>query len=198
MSQSLRWAMTTGILLALWLVWNDAGNLALEQRRYADAAVAFQQAIAASDGATEPEAAMLWRNLSVAYSGEGMYRKAEDAASRSVRMLEVRFGPADPSLVPSLNALGESLAAEGRWMEARRVFERAVKLNLGGPHGATALHNLAAVSQMDGRLDKAVLLYQAALDQRRQIFGDTHALTLTTQRALEQISTLRQTSVAQK
>lgn len=189
--RAIRWGMTTGILLAIWLAWNSAGNEALDGRRYAEAVTSFQQAIAASENAMEendPRLAMMWRNLAIAYSGAGLERKAERAALRSVGILETRFGPLDPSLVPSLNALGEALAMAGRYTEARHAFERAVKLNLAGPHGATAVHNLAAMAQVEGRTAKAARLYEEALRQRVALLGEDHPATVATQTALGTVS----------
>src|SRR5258708_23588581 len=76
--------MTPAILLAFWMIWNDAGCEALRQGRPADAAVAFRNALATSADPNDPQTAMLWRNLSVAYTGEGLYQKAEHAAQTSL------------------------------------------------------------------------------------------------------------------
>ncbi|MBI4907448.1 MAG: tetratricopeptide repeat protein [Acidobacteria bacterium] len=193
--------MTTGFLLALWYLWNDAGSQALDQRRYTDAAVAYRQAIDAAVTAlphNDPQTAMLWRNLSIAYAAEGMHRKAEDAAQRSLRILETRFGPADPSLVPSLNALGAALAGAGRFTEARYVFERAVELNLAGPHGATAIHNLGAMAHQDGRTDKARKLYHEAFRRRALLLGEDHPATIATHSALISLQGKGKSALARK
>lgn len=135
-----------------WWERNAAGCEALRQNHPAEAARIFRQAVEAAEsqvGAGNPETAILLRNLALAYRGEGAYRRAEEAASRSLRILEQALGKEDPALVVSLNVLGEALAEMGRLTEARWVLRRAVSLQLAGPHGELAVKNLAAVDAME-------------------------------------------------
>ena len=128
---------------------------------------------------------MILRNLALAYTSEGLYRKSETAAGQSLRILEGHFGAGDQALVPSLNVLGEALMAQRRYTEAGRVLHRAVALDGPGPHGATALHNLAALYQVQGDLPAAKRLYGQALERREFLLGAEHPVSLATRNALE-------------
>lgn len=183
--------MTTGILLALWITLNDAGKDALQHGKAAEAAVAFRRAAEEAEGAlgaAHPATAMLLRNLAVAYEAEGLHAKAEAAARRSLAILEARFGPQDSGLVPSLNALGEALVGMGRMTEARKVFQRAASLDLEGPHGATALHNLGAVAVKEKHCAEARSYYETAFRRRQAILGADDPATRSTGAALKGLS----------
>jgi eukaryotic-like serine/threonine-protein kinase len=175
------------VLLGLWVAMNDHGRMLLQRGKAPEAAIQFRAAAAIASetmGPDHPVVAMILRNLSLAYCAEGLPRKAESTARRSRMVLESHYGPNDPALTPSLNALGEALAAQNRWTEARRVFERAVRLDDRGVHGATALHNLAAAHQSEGQALVALRFYRQALARREAILGPTNAATLATRTAL--------------
>lgn len=182
----------TELLLGLWIALNDQGRVLLQQGQAPQAVAQFRAAAAIAEdtlGANHPAIAMILRNLAVAYRAEGLHRKAEVTAQRSRAILEKLYGPNDPSLTPALNVIGEALAAQNRWTEARRIFERAVRLDDRGPHGATALHNLAAAHQSEGQAEAAVRLYRQALSRREAILGGDNPATLATRAALQDVGT---------
>jgi len=106
---------------------------------------------------------MMLRNTAVAYTAEGLHRKAEATATQSVWILESRFGASDVALVPSLNVLGEALAAKAAGRKRARCWSGPVRIDAEGPHGATALHNLAGIQTMEGNYQTAQRLYEEAL-----------------------------------
>jgi len=179
--------MTTGILLALWMTLNDNGREMLDQGKPVEAAMQFHDAAIDAErtlGHDHPATAMVLRNLALAYSGEGLYRKSEAAALESLRILEVSFGKNDDALVPTLNVLGEALIGQHRLTEAGRVLKRAVAIDAPGPHGATALHNLGALYQMEGNLPAAKALYKEALARRVALLGADHPVCAATREAI--------------
>ncbi len=81
---------------------------------------------------------------------------------------------------------GESIAA-GRWTEARKVFLRAAALPLTGPHGYTAIHNLAATMEQSGKADQAAALYERAYRGRRETLGPEHPATRHSEAAIRRL-----------
>ena len=140
-------------------------------------------------GPTHPATAMILRNLALAYQQAGLYCRAETTAQRSLAILEAVFGPADVSLTPVLNVLTETYAAQGRYIEARRFAMRAVAI---GPdaeaHYATALHNLGAVFENEGKINEAKEYYRRALSAREALLPVGHPHIELTRAALARVS----------
>ena len=181
----------TDLVLGILITMNDHGQALLSQGRAAEAVTEFRIAADRAEaelGAGSPSTAMILRNLALAYRAKGLPHKAEAAAARSLQILEASFGADDQALVPALNALGEALAAQGRWTEARKIEERAVRLNDPGPHGATALHNLGAVLYGDGKRDAARSYYSQALARRMELFGENGSPTKATRSAIRDLA----------
>jgi tetratricopeptide (TPR) repeat protein len=122
------------------------------------------QAAEASYGPRHPATAMMIRNLALAFAEAGYNNQAEHYAQQALAILETRFGTSDVSLVPALNVLTEAYAAEGRYTEAIRTGMRAVAIGAdAGPHYAVALHNVAAVLELQGKRREAAGFYTRAL-----------------------------------
>ena len=139
-------------------------------------------------GADHPATAMLLSNLALAMREAGYFNYAEHYARQSVAILERRFGPNDVSLAPPLNVLAEAAVSQGHYDEAREFAARAVAIGPeAGPHYATALHNLAAVSQAQGRFQEAAELYRQALTVREKILPAGHPYIRLTRAALAQV-----------
>ncbi len=66
-----------------------------------------------------------------------------------------------PNSAPMHDALGEAMAAAGRWPDARLSFERAVEI---GPHRADYAFNLAVALDRLGRPGAAETYYRRSLD----------------------------------
>ena len=140
-------------------------------------------------GAGHPATAMMVRNLALAFEQEGYANYAEYYARQALAALEAKFGPSDPSLVPALNVLAEAEASQGRLAEAERTARRAVEI---GPaaeaHYATALHNLGAVLEAQGKRREAATVYAKALAARRAALPAGHPYTALTQAALARVA----------
>jgi len=106
---------------------SNLGFLAFEERRYADAALAFEQAVALL-----PEDAGLHRNLGDAYAKLGRTEAAGSAYAKAVRLQQalLRARPDDARTIARL-AVYEAKVADHE--EARRLAERASALSRESP-----------------------------------------------------------------
>lgn len=139
-------------------------------------------------GSDHPATALMLRNLALAFEQGGYHNYAEQYAQRSIAILEASFGPEDVSLVPALNVLTEAYASEARFAEARTVAMRAVAIGPGaGAHYATALHNLAATFQGEGRFKEAAEFYRRALSAREALLPPGHPYIQLTRAALQKV-----------
>ena len=155
-------------IVTMILILNQAAIVELRSGDWLAAANTWRQTLALSEqsyGPNHPVTAILLRNLATVYRRQQLYRKSEVLAQRSITILEARFGSEDSSLVPSLTTLAEVYFEERRYTEAGRLLERALAVGATNPDGhyATALHDLAAVYQVQGNLKKANPLYEQAL-----------------------------------
>ena len=142
----------------------------------------------AAFGADHPATAFMLRNLALAFEQGGYPNYAEYYAQRALAILEAKFGPKDVSLVPALNVLTEAYAAQCRFTQARPVALRAVAIGPdAGVHYATALHNLAAIFQSEGRLEEAAEFYRKALSLRKELLPPGHPYIQLTRAALQQV-----------
>lgn len=112
---------------------NTIGLLRVELGRYDDALEAYRRALQ-----VKPNSAIVYSNMSVAYSRKGDTEQAEKHLQRAI-------GLADPSLsrealAYSLSALGEAYARKNDPLKARASFESALKYN---PALQSARDNLA-------------------------------------------------------
>ena len=139
-------------------------------------------------GEDHPATAVMLCNLASSMLAAGYGNYAEHYARQSLAILELRFGPRDPSLVLPLNVLAEAVFSQGRFAEAGEFAGRAVAI---GPdaeaHYGTALHDLAAVYQVEGNLAAASDLYQRALAVRQRFLPAGHPYIRLTRDALEQL-----------
>jgi tetratricopeptide (TPR) repeat protein len=139
-------------------------------------------------GADHPATALMLRNLALAFEQGGYHNYAEQYAQRSIAILEASFGPDDVSLVPALNVLTEAYASQARFTEARAIAMRAVAIGpTAAAHYATALHNLAATFQGEGRFTEAAGFYRRALAAREALLPPGHPYILLTRAALQKV-----------
>jgi tetratricopeptide (TPR) repeat protein len=139
-------------------------------------------------GENHPATALMLSNLALAMREGGYFNYAEYYAQQSLAILERHFGPNDVSLVPALNVLAEAAVSQTRYAEAREFAMRAVAI---GPdaaaHYGTALHNLAAVYQAEGKFQEAAEFYRQALSVREKVLPPGHPYIRLTRAALEQV-----------
>jgi tetratricopeptide (TPR) repeat protein len=142
----------------------------------------------AAFGADHPATALMLRNLALAFEQSGYPNYAELYAQRSLAILEAAFGPQDVSLVPALNVLTEAYVTQGRLTEARAIATRAVAIGPdAGAHYATALHNLAAIFQNEGKFKEAAEFYRRALSAREALLPPGHPYIQLTRAALQKV-----------
>jgi len=159
-----------------------AGNAA----EIAVAREALQQATA-KFGEDHPVTAFMLRNLALAMEEGGYPNYAERYARQSLAILERHFGADDVSLVPALNVLAEAAVSQARYGEARQFAMRAIAIGPGaGAHYGTALHNLAAAYQAEGKFREAAEYYRQALAVREKVLPPGHPYIRLTRAALEQ------------
>jgi tetratricopeptide (TPR) repeat protein len=99
----------------------------------------------------DPECAICFNNLALAFMSRGRTREAEDALQRSLALREHAM---------TRNNLGGVLQVQGRTDEAEREYRRAVRLN---PSLAQALANLGELYAKQGR-------HEDALPHLRRVF----------------------------
>ena len=153
----------------------------------ASARESLRQATAAL-GEDHPVTAFMLRNLALAMEQAGYANYAERYAQQSLAILERRFGPGDVSLVPALNVLAEAAVKLSKYDDARQYAVRAVAIGPdAGAHYGTALHNLAAIFQAEGRYQEAADYYRQALSVREKLLPPGHPYTQVTREALKQV-----------
>jgi tetratricopeptide (TPR) repeat protein len=151
----------------------------------ASARDALRQATTAL-GEDHPVTAFMLRNLALAMQEGGYSNYAESYAQQSLAILERHFGPRDVSLVPALNVLTEAAFSRARYGEASEFATRAVAIGPGAEaHYGTALHNLAALFQAEGKFQDAAQFYRQALAIREKVLPSGHPHIRLTRAALE-------------
>ena len=139
-------------------------------------------------GENHPVTAIMLRNLALAMQEGGYSNYAERYAEQSLAILERHFGPSDVSLVPVLNVLTEAAVSQGRYADAQQLAERAVAIGPeAAPHYGTALHNLGAAFQAQGKFREAAEYYRQALKVREEELPAGHPYIQVTRAALKQV-----------
>lgn len=109
----------------------------------------------------------------------GRYEEAEALIRRSLELRQSLYGPSDPRVATSLNALGWILFQRGQLDEAAAYLRQALDMRrrlLGPDHidVSRTLNDLAVVTQQRGDLDSTEVLLTEALAIRRAHYGDEH------------------------
>ncbi len=150
------------------------------------------ESAAMSYGAADPVTAMMVRNLALAFEQAGYANYAETYARQALATLEARFGGEDASLVPALNVLAEAQASLGRYAEAERTARRAVAIGqAAGTHYGTALYNLGAILEAEGRRCDATAAYRLAVAAREASLPPGHPYIALTREALARTTSRR-------
>jgi tetratricopeptide (TPR) repeat protein len=192
MTKLFGWMLALGVLVAQGAPFDGHEGAILPPGRASSEAIdkareAVRESTAAL-GADHPATAFMLRNLALAFEEGGYPNHAEYYAQRSLGILEAKFGPKDVSLVPALNVLTEAYAAQSRFSEGRTIAMRAVAIGPdAGPHYATALHNLAAMFQGEGKFKEAAEYYRRALSMREALLPPGHPYIQLTRAALQKV-----------
>ena len=114
-----------------WQKYNDAGVMAQEQARYAEAEELYLAALkeAESFGEQDTRLATSLNNLAELYRLQGKYIEAEPLHQRSLAIMEKALGPEHPDVAVSLNNLGLLYKAQGKYAEAEPLYQRALAIS---------------------------------------------------------------------
>jgi serine/threonine-protein kinase len=123
-------------------------------------------------------AATIINNLGALYSYQG---RLDEAETVNRRVLEIRrhvVGNDHPSVMVTLNNLGNLLREKGEYADAEPMLEEALAINrtLHGRHPrvAISLHNLSLAKVALGDYDAAEALDREALSMRRELLNEEH------------------------
>ena len=130
-----------------WHVQFDLGQMLVAQRKWEDAAVAYQRAVALN-----PKAGSAHNSLGYAYLAQN---KHDDAIAAFKRYAEIN--PAEPNPADSL---GEALLRAGRFAESETAFQQALAIS---PGFWTAWEGIAKARAMRGDWPGS---YEAAVKAR--------------------------------
>jgi tetratricopeptide (TPR) repeat protein len=139
-------------------------------------------------GPQHPATAMMLRNLALAFEQSGFHSEAVKYAGQSITILDSTFGDKDVSLVPALHVMAESLSAQTRYAEAEAVERRAVAIGPdAGTHYGTALQNLGAILELQGKVKSSEAAYRQALSVRESLLPAGHLHTAITRASLARV-----------
>ena len=151
------WSWATEIDPACSVCWNNLGTSFTEQKRHAEAEVAFRRALM-----LRPIRATLANNVATALYAQGKHAEAEEMLRIALRL--------DPELTGALLNMGALRAQEGRYAEAlpylRKAFARDPRFADLARNYALALANHAEERRKAGYWLEAMVLLQEALAVR--------------------------------
>ena len=107
------------------------GNLALQRKRYDDAASYYERSKRLridAFGADHPKVAAVVSNIARVHTRQGRYEEALVLHKEALAMRLEHQGPDHPDVAYSYNSIGAVLAELGRYEEELDYYERAVKL----------------------------------------------------------------------
>jgi tetratricopeptide (TPR) repeat protein len=164
----------TGALTMLGIVAKELGAFSEAFDWYGRAA-----AIQRRDGAPLDSKAALQHNLAgLAYALQ-RNEQAEMHARKAVELRRQAPGATDVDVAADLAVLGSAVAGQGRYGEARVLFEEALSACRAArpPRRyeiAVHLHNLAAIDQADGMSEAAEQRYRQTLAMKEELLGGEH------------------------
>ena len=113
------------------------------------------------------------------------YDEAEHLYARGVAFREQTDGPRSKSVARVLSMQGLLQRKRGDMAEARKTYERALKIVRGLPNTQqeriSALINLASLERVEARLERACEYYEEVLTLRIELHGDGHPMVATDQ-----------------
>ncbi len=158
----------------IWITADPARPLVEADRWHAHG----KGALARMGGDFELEAE-LERALGLAYLQHDDPRRAETHVRESLRIREQAFGPEHESIGAAASTMGQLLAAQGKYVEARAAFERALAITearTGPSHPDTAamLTNVGSTWAEVGDHERAIAYYERALAIDLAALGPDH------------------------
>jgi tetratricopeptide (TPR) repeat protein len=161
------------VLTALGIAAKDQGAYAEAARRYATIADMYDR-----DGAPLTARATLHHNLAGLAYAQQQYPRAEAHARQAVA-LRRRARASRAALAADVAVLAASIAAQGRYDEARDHLGRALASSRAARPPryydiAVQLHLLATIDHETGQMDQAERRYREALSIKERLLGHTH------------------------
>jgi len=129
----------------------EQGQALFEQKKYADAAATYEQALAMTKEGDRNQIVVLGR-LADTYEKAHQYDKAVEDYRKALA--------ATPNDAPLHNSLGNALAEMGKIPEAQAEFQKSAELD--PANARMAYFNLGVVMYNSGHMDDAVAAFQKA------------------------------------
>ena len=141
-----------------WQRHNAAGLQALQQRRFADAAMRFTAALREAErrGPDSARVAATLDNQARLLAAQGKFARAEARLRRALAIREKVLAADDPELAATLGRIGALALRRHRFVEAERLVKSAVAsleqaLTADDPRLAAALNTLGTLALMRGK-----------------------------------------------
>jgi tetratricopeptide (TPR) repeat protein len=164
-----------------WKAEQDAGQKAIEQGLYSQAAHSFQAAIAEAEkfGSTDPRLAQSIVGIAEAYLLQGNSAAAERQFQQALSIYEKTAGPDNPNVATVLNSLATVQRLRGHYAEATALSRRSLAIlekTFGAEHPNVAIgrNNLAMILRLHGDYDEARVLSERSLSILEKALGPEH------------------------
>ncbi len=165
----------------LWETYVAAGNIALQQSRFADAERLYMLSVQQAEqlGKHDVRLAESLNSLAVVDAKQGKYLEAELLFQRSIEISEKALGAEHPNVVATIGNLGTLYAEQGKFTVAEPLLTRSLSLNikiLGRDHPvvATNLRVLALIYAKTGNYVDAERLIRLSVKIAENTLGVDH------------------------
>ena len=162
---------------------NNLASLYQAQRKYAQAELLFERALAIREkslGPEHPDLATSLNNLGSLYHNQEKYSEAKPLYWRSLAIREKALGLEHLRVAESLSNLAVLYNNQGKYAEAEPLFKRSLEIretSLGPEHPglATNLINLAELYRAQGKYSEAKPLLARTLEIWVKALGPEHS-----------------------
>ena len=156
-----------------WEKYQDAGEKAYEQHRYADSEKMFLTALkeAQTRQLDNAHLARTTKSLGDLYYGQGKLAEAEPFYRQALATREKTWGTDHPDLVSILTNLAAIYDKQGKLGQAEPLYQRALAASekasgIEQPQANTIIKNLAKSYNAQGKNKEAEGLYRRVLERR--------------------------------
>jgi len=168
-------------------VMSNLAAIMMVQNQYDSAIDYYRQALEVRLtilGPDHPDIASSYAHLGNLHRGTGNYSEAEELLKNALRLRLDILGQKHEQTVDTYRLLGLLYESKGEVGTALTYYEEAISgyrsLSIeGNPELAEALHNSGVLYLGNGNPGSAEPLLRDALNLRKKILGETHALTIT-------------------
>jgi len=147
------------------VIKNLNGDLKQARQDNAEKNYAASEALMAKDTQAKPDAAVLWVELGIAQKGLKKYDDSVTSLQKAVSLDNAGGKPNEDIEAAANDALGESLASEGKIPDAQAAYDAAAKAAATKDPKAAAMHyqNEAIMMDRAGNLDATVAAADKAI-----------------------------------